>query len=577
MKQLVVIFNFMLFALPMLSRDLPLVELTVRKVINVDSFAGDDTQKIRAAFSEIKNDTLGIEIAFTKRTYQIELKNNESLIALKGKKNIVINGNDCDFLFKTLQGRLVTLNNCSNIILKNYTIDYEFLPFSQGEVIEVNSNEGYIKVKKDQGYPDFTTELYGKSPLKGNFQDRIYAILREKDRSGMHKRGSANNYGMNYVEKEKEDIFKVGFKQTKAVQAGDMLVVVAHKMVSGAMHLINDGSQITLLNIEQYAGGVAVNGAADCLNLVGYKVIKKPGTNRLQTICRDAFMLGHNKVGPWLEDCVVESNGDDGVNMHTKGFGIGDIDQKQRNRIIFTERSYGNGVKTPIADIGDSLVIYDMIDGIELQRVKIKSATKVDNKTYQCVLNENISPKITFDKSDYKTRYAVFNLTYSANRFVIKNCRFQHIRRHALFLLQASNGIVENCQFIQTTACVLYTGIEHAKSIGYGIHNLQFRNNYLYDCYVGSESRSGYGWIVSLSNDNKYRKSSSTHVRNMLFENNNFERVNSSVFQLSNTEQCIIRNNRFKLIDGAGSVLQSQLIQDKQANHSLHIQQNTVE
>lgn len=557
------------------AREEPLRQLVTSRLIEVDRFPGNDNDKIMSALSSISEGG-GTEIRFSNRVYRFSEVGKRALIELNGVKNLFINGNGAQLLFSSLEMRLLHAKDCQNLIVQNISIDFDPLHFTQGEVIEVHKEGRSLVVKKDQGYPDFTAPHFGNEPLRGMFHDRVFAIIRQADRSGMHKRGSDNNYGVKSIEKLSDNTFKIGFDAINVISKGDIFVLVPHKLMGGPMCHIEGGSQISLIDIDLYGGGVGVLGQADCLNLIDFKIIRRPGTNRLLTLARDGFILGHNRVGPWFENCTVECNGDDGINFHTRGFTLLENSKTPDNEVMFIDRSFGSKSKLPIAAKGDSVVIYDMFAGKEIQRVHVLSAKRESSKEIFCRLSAPLLPEVDLSSPKCRQRYAVFNLSYSADEFLVRGCHFESVRRHALFLPQGSNGVIENCTFKTTSGCVLYTGVEHATSIGYGLHNVLFRNNIMTDCYVASESRCGLGWIVSLSSDVKYSETHSFHVDHLQFVNNEFRDIRSTVFQLSNTDCCVIRHNTFQLNPSYKASL-NELINLKAANRNTTIEQNTIQ
>lgn len=562
------------------SRDLPLLKMDIVRKINVDEFAGTDLDKIRKAIASIPDDAVPTEVSFEKRVYKLQTKvKGEPVFSIKDKKNIFINGNGADIVFTNLNPTMAKIVSCENIIVEGFNIDFDPLHFTQGEIQSVNIKEKFFIVKKDKGFPDFNDSRFGKEPLKGGFHDRVYVLLRDKSRTGMPTRNSANNYGIKYIEDLGNGEYKIGMNRINDAVVGDVCVLVPHKKVSGAMFGVSGNSkQVTLQNINLYGGTVAVHGNAECINLINFNVIKKPGTGRLLSICRDAFMLAANRVGPWLENCTVEANGDDGVNMHTPGFAFMRNSNKKPDMVTFTSRKCpaGNAKKNPLVAVSDTLVIYDMDNGKELQKVKVKSIISRKGTDVVCELDNNLSSDIDLSGADCQSKYAIFNINHSADGFVIRNCRFEHLRRYALFLLQAKNGIVEGCTFKQLSASAVYTGIEHAKSIGYGMNNVTFRNNVFDDVYVCSPARAGDGWIVSYSSTPQLKNTSSTQVKNIIFENNRFKNVSSGLFQLSNTDGFVIQNNTFELNGKPKVKSADDLILWKKANKNYKVINNII-
>lgn len=563
------------------DRSKPLVDLQAVNVIEVDKFKGNDLSKVRSAVAAIPDDGTPTEVHFSKREYFMQTdKKGEPIFTLEGKSNVLINGNGCQFIFTNLNPTMARISGCNNIIVKDFSIDFDPLHFSQGEIIEVNVAQKYFIAHKDEGFPDFTDPRFGNEKLGKGFQDRLFVLLRDKNRTGMPARGSSNNYGAKFIEDIGGGDFKVGFDRIADVKEGDICVIVPHKYVSGAMFVLGgDGDQITLMDINQYGGTVAVNGTSRNINLINYKVIPKPGTGRLLSVCRDGFMATTNRIGPWLEGCEVVCNGDDGVNFHTPGFALmRNSLSADRRTVTFTARrcmANDSAIKRPIGESGDSLLIYDMFDGIVMQRLAIKEAKKTGQEII-ATLSSQLSSSIDISRQDCQDRYAVFNTSFCSEGFVIRNCHFESTRRYALFLMEGKNGIVENCTFKTLSSGAVYTGIEHAKSVGCGMSSVIFRGNTFDDLYVCSQARAGAGWIVSSSNCSKYPHTQSSQVNNVVFENNIFKNVNDIVFFLSGTNNWQIRNNTFQCTSRIAKQGLNAIIQYGEANLRTTVDNNMV-
>jgi len=49
--------------------------------------------------------------------------------------------------------RAIDFYGCSNLTLSGLTVDYDPLPYTQGDIVDVNPAEGWLDVKIHAGYP----------------------------------------------------------------------------------------------------------------------------------------------------------------------------------------------------------------------------------------------------------------------------------------------------------------------------------------------------------------------------------------------------------------------------------------
>ncbi len=108
-------------------------------------------------FNEYINDQLtetNNTVTLPTGTYEInqsDLINGCGLI-LSYKDGTVINGNDSTILMKAT-GRAILLRYSNNVTIKNLTIEYDPLPFTQGIVTWLSTDKKEALVEIDEGYP----------------------------------------------------------------------------------------------------------------------------------------------------------------------------------------------------------------------------------------------------------------------------------------------------------------------------------------------------------------------------------------------------------------------------------------
>ena len=134
-----------------------------------------------------------IDAALDKKTASVTIPQgtyNESLsnrhgkrdyIRLEGVSNFTVYANNVTLKCTTLS-RAITLKACNNVAIRGLIIDYEPVPFTQGEVLQLapmkNEHFGspWMDVQLDEGYPEPTWHEADRGlihdPLTGNVKDR---------------------------------------------------------------------------------------------------------------------------------------------------------------------------------------------------------------------------------------------------------------------------------------------------------------------------------------------------------------------------------------------------------------------
>lgn len=203
--------------------------------------------------------------------------------------------------------RALEFSHCSNITLEGLTIDYDPLTYTQGDIVAVGGN--YVDVKIHQGYP-----IKAWSRL-----DVIDPATRYRKRGSIFAwNTTAQLLGGDTVRVTNTD--NPNF--TTVAQVGDMATMSAGAEDGGAAHtlvLSNCEGGMVLKNVTVNAGpgfGIFEAGGAGGTVLDGCSVSPGPRPagateDRLLCVSWDAIQHKLTRTGPVVENCVVESAGDD--------------------------------------------------------------------------------------------------------------------------------------------------------------------------------------------------------------------------------------------------------------------------
>ncbi|NDP20482.1 MAG: hypothetical protein GZ091_05330 [Paludibacter sp.] len=164
--------------------------LAKQKTIYLSDYNIDENKDVTAIVNGIiENHKLGaFKLVFPKGTYHFSSKqatgkelyitnhdNGFKKIAfnLSGLKNVAIDGQGSNFVF---HGEIMPflIENCENVTLKNFTIDWEIPFFIQGEVISTNPLEGLTELSLfKQGF-SYALQNASLNPTCG-FQNSIHS------------------------------------------------------------------------------------------------------------------------------------------------------------------------------------------------------------------------------------------------------------------------------------------------------------------------------------------------------------------------------------------------------------------
>ena len=146
-----------------IKRELPLIELSTTSTVNVSDYGAiindgnDDTQAITNALKfaeDNSNANNPIEVKFETGVYDVAGVDSETHTFLIDRaNNIIINGNNAEIMLHNPTVGFMKISNSENIIIKDFIIDYDELPFTQGTIVQVNPGENNFYLEIDNGFP----------------------------------------------------------------------------------------------------------------------------------------------------------------------------------------------------------------------------------------------------------------------------------------------------------------------------------------------------------------------------------------------------------------------------------------
>ncbi len=527
-------------------RELPLRSTDVPASSSIDTIRVKNIIELKKALKNYKNNTLAnwTVISLKKGTYHI-LESPKKYLSLKDAEHLIIDFQGSEIIFNTPAG-LLSLNNCKQVIVKNVVIDFDPLPFTQGYVLNVNHKQKSITVKLKEGWPTLNNSSYRN-------MGKNWALIKDPKTPGKQKRDCLNVYTLfnDWSELEK-GVFKVNFKSPiKNIEVGDKYVHLGPG--GGNCFSIHNSYQTTFENIHQYAGGVFMEAQkSDAVNIIDCEVKIKSDTDRWHSITRDIFIERNSRIGPWVEGCFFEGNGDDGINLHTKGFKI--VERKSDYTLVVDSQINQFKTRSEIyLHQNDSISIFDNNLGKHHFKGLIKSVTAKLDGTYLLKFDQKLPEfhDISMKLKGIDARYEGWNISTNCPNFLIKDNTFKYQRRFGLLTL-SKNGLIKNNKFIGSSANAIYLGfLEEASDIGLVAGNILIENNVFDDCYLQNKTKTiklqPSVINVTLPKRPDGLDSPFSFFSNIKIKNNQFinHQGDFPLINISNTEQAEITKNTF--------------------------------
>jgi hypothetical protein len=424
--------------------------------------AADDGPAIRAALRRAAELAPPVELRLASRVYRIGPREDRwCSFDLHGVRDLTLSGNGATLLLHPHNCGFL-LDRCTGVVLRNLKIDYNPLPFTQGDVVSLDPEHGAFTVRIHEGYPlpgSLTADLrhgafiepdrprytghwlYLGSVERLSTEGRLVRIVAK---AGDEGRVAGAAVGQRFV-------FGVP-SLTKAQQ--DSRFLIGQEPSNRGVYLSNPAGTIQLMlcrdcrieSIDHYASIGMTYRLTGCDNITLRKVriIRKPGTDRLAASLSDGIHCKNSRVGPFIEDCTFEALLDDSINIPTMS---DDVMERLSPTTFLTLYSDIAWYDTPIRT-GDTVLVFDPVHAVYLGEAEVTAAGFISSHQRRVTLDREV-PGIVDAKTtgrEHATKLFV-KVTRGAQ---VRNCAFRSQMKTAMVfrtpgLIQGNR--VEDCFF----------------------------------------------------------------------------------------------------------------------------------
>ncbi|MFC1694403.1 right-handed parallel beta-helix repeat-containing protein, partial [Candidatus Latescibacterota bacterium] len=492
----------------------------------------NDTAAVQAAIEACREHP-GAELVFSAGTYDFSGDTNPRL-RLDGFTGLTIDGNGAEFIGHDL-ATLFRISNCNVLTFRNFTVDWNPLPFSAGKVIEVG---------------DTYFDLEVIEPHTAQARLRVEGILGyDPEKRRLATRGV--------------DIYQTGFeKTTEVIRPGVMRVYVEkrlpekgtwvnirHQIYSYNTFTFSKCANIILNDITIYACPGMGLYAHDSSNftLTRFNVMIRPETGRWMSSTADATHFNNCRGSITLEECLFEGMGDDATNIHGAYMAV---DERLGEKTVALKTGRGrrmpsyvrvddilefsSPVENPLQPYIENVVI-SVIPDEQNRRLIVEVADTLPGQTSRGHIVGNIST------------------TPSAR---ILNCTTIRNRARGM-LIKTRDVVIEDCVYEDVSGSALLIRADANywwESIG--TRDIMIRNNRFIRCNFGTARREG---IINITAQAKeYGLAPAGVHRDITIEHNEVIDADGSALHVGSSDGVVVRNNTFHRVqDSAVSIRDS--------------------
>lgn len=465
-------------------------------------------------------------------------------------------------LIGTKLTRALMLDRCRSVTLQGLTIDYDPLPFTQGAIAAVAEDKSWIDIQIHPGYPR-----------------RPYSRIDLVDpQTRFRKKGMPFLWGTKATLRA-PDTVRIALKGIgEAASPGDLASLSTGPEENLPPHAatIENCAAITLRNVTVHsAPGMGIlecdgEGGNRYLNCKVVRGPRPPGATqeRLLTTSWDALQSKCTRVGPLVENCIIEEAGDDSWSVQSSDYLIIKGDGAHLTLAFRDEWTEG-------LQIGDH--IRAALDGPQAQITARKIVRREAADLAPDVLEKlkaappyslwSVSSKcleITLDRdSPFPPGASVFSPDRQGNGFIFRNNKIHSSGR----VLIKAGGLIENN--VLDTAHNLTVSPEVPGDAAAGIKNLIIRGNTIrqsgYFCPAPWSAAAGAISITAAAAPPRLRPAGV--FENIRIENNTLEGICGPNLVVTSARGVIVRNNRF---------LNTQQVKSKNTGESYHVALDSI-
>jgi len=410
----------------------------------------DDGPAIRKAIAAAVQTSGDAEVVFAKKNYRLgEFPDHDFQFELNHVSGLTING-----------------------VVRNFELDYDPLPFTQGTISAINAGQRTIAVQIQQGYPLPPADELIKKYYGAKGWDWGVVI----DPVERHRRWDVRDHW--YVDSvnplpRTERTFQIVIDEAyaealKLVRTGDRFFLPlrygdsrtgAHS--EGGNVVVRGSTDCILENITLFSArsgmDFAIIGNEGRITLRGIKITYKPGSDRVVTTWKDGMHCKDNKLGPIIENCLFEGMTDDSINIGANTFMAAKVLSSSEFQLTSWAEFQLNG--SPFHE-GDAVMVFDPQSGRVLAETKVAALRVKDNQN-TVVLGQPVPGVVAGEnRRNIDSRATHFyNMTYCGSGYVIRSCTFGPQRRRAL-LLRAPWGVIEGNTMDSVGESAIYLGNE---------------------------------------------------------------------------------------------------------------------
>jgi hypothetical protein len=443
-------------------------------------------------------------------------------ITIRNLKNLTIDGQGAEFI---MHGRTApfTIDNCENITLTNFAIDWDRPMATQGEFVKVTDD--YVDLKIDKAQYHYEIEkgkvfYIGKGWKTDICKDNeMFEKASGKIIPCTHDNSAGNFFNGKATEIVPGTIrFSGPFKWERKPEVSD-IITMYHGIYVVSTFNFDKCKDVKMKNVTIYHGGSmgVIATSTENISIDKVDIIARASKGRLFSNMADGFHLKGCKGLIKIENSEYNGGGDDYINVHNMYCLVNDIINKNTLEVL--------SLKGTFFAPGDKVWFVNHKTGQRAAMGKVKSISLGKGSFYTGVLRiefeENLPEFIGEDD-------AIESAEWLAEVEIRNNKILKRHRATGIRATTPKRVVIENNYFNTAGTAILIEGDFQFWLESGAVENLVIQNNVFDDCLTsGSQFGGKWEWgeaVITITPS--FRPTSETGLtyhRNIIIKNNQFK------------------------------------------------------
>jgi hypothetical protein len=369
-------------------------------------------------------------------------------LRLEGLRDFVFDGGGASLVFTNLRDGGLAVTDCEGLVLRNFTVDFDPLPFTQATVESVDAQKGEITFDLHDGYPHLAPHYLGGRALVFSPSTLSWKTS-TPDLYALEAKALNARRGVLRFPPEKKTTLA-------SVAPGDYLALDFRNARGLRIERCRDVKVegVTFWSVPSIA---VICRFMDGENVFSYTITRGPlpvgaKVPRLLSTSADGLNYAYARRGPVVENCDFSFMGDDAVNLHGIAFYVARVD----GNVVYLLRPYGQEAFASVVAPDDEVL------GLAPDSFEVKGRSKVARFVLEDRPPEDFSAlaaRVWKSKAVKGGKLTVYRLeldeplgvqagdfleipAIAAPGYVIRDNHFHHHRGRGLRLM-SSEGLVE--------------------------------------------------------------------------------------------------------------------------------------